>query len=205
MVVNERANARGELPHNRHGAAPTKDRASGRLLRRAAAVAVSCAVVTGIYVAAPAAPASADTVPQGVYTYSASSGDTATWEIWPSCVPIVGDLREPLDLPIGCSLNIGTSTGRSGRAKLSGGQWLFIDDNFMGLTCPDGTTAPLLTTYRFDGETLHGNVSVSQGAVCGSPPSLTEQPFTLTYTAPLPLPVQPYPLQCEPGGLKRCS
>ncbi|MDG4666362.1 hypothetical protein [Mycobacterium sp. 236(2023)] len=120
-------------------------------------------------------------------------------------MPVVGDLREPLNLPIGCGLNISTSTSRSGRARLSGGRWQFIDDNYMGLTCPDGTTASLLTTYRFDGETLHGTASISQSGACGSQPSLTEQPFTLTYTAPLPVPVQPYPLQCEPGGLRRCS
>ncbi|MEW5808736.1 MAG: hypothetical protein AB1925_04710 [Actinomycetota bacterium] len=164
------------------------------------------AAFTGVYVAAPAASASADTVPQGIYSYSASNGETATWEIWPSCVPIVGDLREPLDLPIGCSLNIKASTGRSGRAKLSGDQWLFIDDNYMGITCPDGTTASVLTTYRFDGTTLHGEVSVSHGRSCeSSQPNLTKDTFTLTYTAPLAVPVQRYPLQCEPGGLRRCS
>ena len=40
--------------------------------------------------------------------------------------------------------------------------------------------------------------------VCGLQPGIINIPFTLAFKAPLPIPVRPYPLYCEPGGLRRC-
>jgi len=36
------------------------------------------------------------------------------------------------------------------------------------------------------------------------PATIDTTSFTLSYREPLPIPVQEYPLYCEPGGLRRC-
>ena len=33
---------------------------------------------------------------------------------------------------------------------------------------------------------------------------MTKTPFTLTFAEPLPIPVDRYPLDCEPAGLRHC-
>jgi hypothetical protein len=49
-----------------------------------------------------ASPAHAEQqVLEGVYTYHQEGGPSGTYTIFPSCVPTVGDLREPLYLPVG--------------------------------------------------------------------------------------------------------
>jgi hypothetical protein len=155
-----------------------------------------------------AGPASADQVMQGVYDYD--QGDVhATWTIYPSCVPTVGDLRANLDLPVACRLHVSPTPAtqvRGGDARLSGGVWEFTTNVLGGYSCPDGSTAPQLETYRFDDATMTGTRSVSNGSICGNtvPAKLVKYPFTLTYAGPLPIPVQQDPLYCEPGGLKRC-
>ena len=61
-----------------------------------------------------AGPTHADQVIEGVYNYTPQDGDSGSWEIWPSCVPVVGDLREPLNLPVACRLHMSPSTGLTG-------------------------------------------------------------------------------------------
>jgi hypothetical protein len=155
-----------------------------------------------------ASPANADQVMQGVYDYT-QGAIHATWAIYPSCVPTVGDLRNNLDLPVGCRLHVAptpTSLVTGGDARLAGGQWEYTTDIQDGLTCPDGSSAPVQETYRFDDVTMTGTRSVSNAAVCNGTvaPKLVDYPFTLAYNSPLPIPVQQEPLYCEPGGLKRC-
>lgn len=155
-----------------------------------------------------AGPAGADQVMQGVYAYT--QGDVhAEWTIFPSCVPTVGDLRDNLELPVACRLHVTGSPSAlvaGGDARQSGGQWEFSTTLPEGLTCPDGSTAAVQETYRFDDVALTGTRSVSNAMACGNtvPPNLVKYPFTLAYEEPLPIPVDQYPLYCEPGGLKRC-
>ena len=51
---------------------------------------------------------------------------------------------------------------------------------------------------------MSGTRSVIHNDVCGLPASITNFPFTLAFSRPLPIPVDRYPLYCEPGGLRRC-
>jgi hypothetical protein len=166
----------------------------------AVAVAVASAVL-GF-----ASPARADQVMQGIYTYT--QGDiVAEWTIYPICVPTVGDLRDNLELPVACTLHVAPKPStrvNGGDARLTGGVWTFSRPKDDGLKCPDGSTAPIQETYEFDDLTMTGTRSVANNDVCGLPANIVNYPFTLAYKAPLPIPVDRYPLYCEPGGLKRC-
>ena len=166
----------------------------------AAAAAVTCAAL-GF-----AGPAQADQVMQGVYNYMPKDGQAGTWTIYPSCVPVVGDLREPLNLPVACRLHVSGSTGvTSGDANLAGGMWQFTTANREGMTCPDGSAAPTVETIRFDDITMTGTRTIFHNDVCGLPPGKIDQPFTLSFKEPLPIPVEQYPLYCEPAGLRICQ
>lgn len=153
-----------------------------------------------------AGPAQADQVMEGVYTYT--QGDVvADWTIYPSCVPTVGDLRDNIEDPVACRLHVAptpTTQVRGGDARLTGGVWEFTTNAKDGFQCPDGSLAPITETYKFDDTTMTGTRSLSHNAVCGLQPSITTVPFTLAFSRPLPIPVDQYPLYCEPGGLKRC-
>jgi len=152
-----------------------------------------------------ASPARADQVMQGVYTYT--QGDlVATWTIYPTCVPTVGDLRDNLELPVACTLHVAPSTTQilGGDARLTGGQWVYSKNLLDGFKCADGSTAAQQETYKFDDATMSGTRSVIHNDVCGVPAAIANYPFTLAYQGPLPMPVDRYPLYCEPGGLKRC-
>jgi hypothetical protein len=43
---------------------------------------------------------------EGIYTYDQHGLPPATWTIFPICVNTIGDLREPLYLPVACTLKI---------------------------------------------------------------------------------------------------
>jgi hypothetical protein len=166
----------------------------------AVAVAVASAVL-GF-----ASPARADQVMQGIYTYT--QGDiVAEWTIYPTCVPTVGDLRDNLELPVACTLHVAprpSTVVNGGDARLTSGVWMFSTPKDAGLKCPDGSSAPIRETYEFDDLTMTGTRSVANNDVCGLPANIVNYPFTLAYKEPLPIPVDRYPLYCEPGGLKRC-
>ncbi|KUI23415.1 hypothetical protein AU193_01315 [Mycobacterium sp. GA-1285] len=143
--------------------------------------------------------------PEGVYTVKIAGQAETTWEIFPICVPTVGDLREPLILPVGCRLKV-TPAGRGGsEADMVGGEWTFKANTFDSIrNCPDGSTALQKEIYSFNGATLTGRVKIIHGEVCGEQPGMVELPLTLTFKEPLAIPVTPYPLICEPGGLRIC-
>ena len=168
------------------------------MLRGLAAVAVLAGASVGA-----AGPAQADTpVMEGVYNY-VSEGQTGSWTLYPSCVPTVGDLRVNLELPVACRIHVLPSNGLTGGdARLVGGMWSFTTPNSKGMKCPDGTFAPTIEVFKFS-ETS-GTRSVSHSGGCGLPPGIVSMPFTLTFKEPLPIPVDRYPLICEPGGLRRC-
>ena len=152
-----------------------------------------------------AGPAHADQIMQGVYNYTPQQGDSGTWTIYPSCVPVVGDLRVNLDLPVACRLHVSPSGGLTGGdAVLTGGQWQFSSPKKDGMQCPDGSSAPTVETIKFDDLSMTGTRSISHNDVCGLQPGIVRIPFTLSYQGPLPIPVDQYPLYCEPGGLRRC-
>lgn len=151
--------------------------------------------------------AKADQTMQGVYTYR--QGDVvAEWTIYPSCVPTVGDLRDNLELPVACRLHVAwnPSVLNSSDARLTSNTWAFSVNHTDGLRCPDGTTDKIIENFTFDDVTLTGNRQVTNGPACNGTiePNLVNSPFTLTFKNPLPIPVEQYPLYCEPGGLKRC-
>lgn len=173
------------------------------------------AVVVAGAALATAGPSSADQVMEGNYTFKSPGLPSATWTIYPICVPTVGDLREPLELPVACTLKVVSATpGRytfelnnlnwGGDARLTGGQWAITTNNTDGFKCPDGSTAPTVDTYRFDDVTMTGTHTSLHNAVCGVPAGMTKAPFTLEFTEPLPIPVDRYPLVCEPAGLRHC-
>jgi hypothetical protein len=176
------------------------------ITRGLVAAAISVCAVLGF---APSAGAQGDVqapgVPEGVYTVNIDGQAQTTWEIYPVCVPTVGDLREPLLLPVGCRLKI-TPAGRGGsEAVQTGGRWTFTSNTFDAVrTCPDGTEAKQQEIYSFDGVTLVGSLQVIHGAVCGEQPGMVEIPLNLVFKEPLSIPVTEYPLICEPGGLRRC-
>jgi hypothetical protein len=162
-----------------------------------------------------ASPSLADQVMEGNYTFTTPGQPSATWTIYPICVPTVGDLRVPLELPVACTLKvISAAAGKQtfelnnlnwgGDAKLTGGMWTLTTNKADGLMCPDGTTAPTVDTYKFDDVTLTGTHTSLHTAVCGVQPGMTKEPFTLAFAEPLPIPVDRYPLVCEPAGLRHC-
>jgi hypothetical protein len=153
-----------------------------------------------------AGPAYADQVLEGVYRYTPQEGDGGSWQIWPSCVPVVGDLREPLNLPVACRLHMSPSIGLTGGdAILTGGLWQFTTPKKDGMQCPDGSTAPIVETFKFDDLTLTGTRTIAHNDVCGLQPGIISIPFTMSYQGPLPNPVERYPLNCEPAGLRICQ
>ncbi len=90
-----------------------------------------------------------------------------------------------------------------GDARLAGGVWQITTKN-EGIQCPDGSWAPTTETIKFDDITMTGTRTIFHNAVCGLPPGKVDQPFTLSFKEPLPIPVDQYPLICEPEGLRRC-
>ena len=152
---------------------------------------------------------------QRKYTFNAPGLPPATWTNFPICVNVIGDLRVPLELPVACTLHITSATDSKtthdlnslnwgGDARLTGGQWNLKTNKVDGFLCPDGTTARTVDTYAFDDATLTGTHTFLHNAVCGVPAGMTKTPFTLAFDKPLSIPVEQYPLVCEPAGLRHC-
>jgi hypothetical protein len=171
------------------------------IIRGLAAAAVLVCAALGL-----AAPSHADQVMQGIYNYTSQDGTTGTYSIWPSCVPVVGDLREPLNLPVACLLHVLPSAGLTGGdAHLTGGVWQINNPLGAGMQCPDGSSAPTTETVKIDDLTMTGTRTIFHNDVCGLPPGKITTPFTLSFKEPLPIPVEQYPLYCEPAGLRICQ
>jgi hypothetical protein len=171
-------------------------------------------VLAGVAVGT-AGPSSADQVMEGIYTFNTDGMPPAEWTIYPICVPVVGDLREPLELPVACTLKVVSATDNKstfdlnnlnwgGDARLTSGQWTLTTRKEEGLQCPDGSTAPTTDTYKFDDVTLTGVHTSLNQTICGVQAAMKKTPFTLTFARPLPIPVDRYPLVCEPAGNRLC-
>ena len=143
-------------------------------------------------------------VPEGFYNVNIDGQASTTWEISPICVPTVGDLREPLLLPVACRLKVFPDNQPGAEAVMVMNQWQFDYDLVDGRTCPDGSKAPQQTIYRFDPYSLVGSMKVIHGDECGDQPAMFSVPLSMSYKAPPTIPVTQYPLICEPGGLRRC-
>lgn len=175
--------------------------------RTAAATALMSALGIGLSLGI-AGPAQADPVMQGIYTYTQDGMDPQTFTVFPSCVPVVGDLREPLELAVACRLHVATTRDlKGGDARLTGGLWTYSTTSMEGMKCPDGSWAPTTETYKFDDVAMTGTRSVAHNQACGGTmePEILNFPFKLAYKEPLSLPVDAYPLDCEPGGLRWCT
>ncbi len=174
--------------------------------RTAAATALMSTLGIGVSLGI-ASPAQAEPVMQGAYTYTQDGIESQTFNVYPSCVPVVGDLREPLELAVACRLHVETSRGiKGGDARLTGGQWTYSTPAIEGMQCPDGSWAPTTETYKFDDVTMKGTRSVANNEACGAtvPAAIHTFPFTLTFKQPLPIPVDAYPLNCQTWGLRLC-
>lgn len=143
-------------------------------------------------------------VPEGVYNVNIDGQAATTWEIFPICVPTVGDLRDPLLLPVACTLKVTPASLAGREANMVDGQWQFVYDDSEGRTCPDGSKAPQQTVYRFDSYNWTGQMKVLHGGECNDQAGMVVVPLTMSFKQPLSIPVTQYPLQCEPGGLRRC-
>jgi hypothetical protein len=153
-----------------------------------------------------AGPAQADQVLEGVYAYTPEQGPSGDYQIFPSCVPVVGDLREPLNLPVACRLHMVAPSGLiGGDARLTGGVWEWTTLNTRGMQCPDGSWASTQETMKFDDLTMSGTRNIAHTNVCGLEPGIITIPFTMSYKGPLSTPVEQYPLYCEPAGLRICQ
>ena len=162
-----------------------------------------------------AGPSSADDVMEGIYTFHADGSPAAEWTIYPLCTPTVGDLRVPLELPVACRLKVVSATlakntfelnnlNWGGDAALTSGIWALTANKTDGFQCADGSTAPTVDTYKFDDVSLTGTHTSLHTAVCGAAPGMTKTPFALAFEKPLPIPVDRYPLVCEPAGNRLC-
>jgi hypothetical protein len=174
------------------------------IIRGLAAAAIFACAVLGFVSPARADEHKHPEVPEGIYTANIDGQASTEWTIWPSCVPTVGDLRVPLYIPVACRLHV-IPAGREGSdAVMTNGLWTFQYNTTDGRICPDGSKAGQQEIYSFHGLTLVGNLKIIHGAVCGAQPGMTNIPFRLAFKEPLPIPVDRYPLMCEPGGLRRC-
>lgn len=143
-------------------------------------------------------------VPEGVYNVNIDGQAATTWTIFPICVPTVGDLREPLLLPVACRLKVTPERQGTAEAVMVDHQWQFTYNDSAGRTCPDGSTAPQQTIYRFDPYSWAGQMKVLHGGECSDQAAMVVVPLTMSFARPLDIPVTEYPLLCEPGGLRRC-
>lgn len=170
---------------------------------------VALIVAAGTALGAAAAASADDPAPEGtlegVYTFH-QDGASATWKITPLCVPTVGDGRVPLQLAVGCKLQVESDgiPGQSGAYRLTSGRWAYSKPLLAGMKCADGRTAASEETYQFD-TSLNGTYSQSHNAVCGGQPGIEKHPFTLTFVSPLPYPVNHYPLTCQDTPVHLCS
>jgi hypothetical protein len=178
---------------------------------------LTAAAVLALAAVGTASPAKAlGPPPDGLYTFSEAGVPASTWKIAalcnaPSRQRAIPDFTDPVIWADLCALNVSSTTPRVispaekqanyiGRARLTSDLWTFQVPKANGVSCPDGSTAPSTDTYAFDDVTLAGTHTSIHGAVCGLQPAMTKTPFTLAFQAPLPNPVERYPLDCNEIG-----
>lgn len=163
-----------------------------------------------------AAPASAIVPPaDGYYTFSQAGKPNSTWTMQSLCTQPNGTRAQPdysdqTIQTLGCTVAIGslvTTSGMNrdqqavsfnGTGRLNSGLWTVTVGIPEGVVCPDGSYAPSTDTYSFSEVTFTGTHTSIHGAVCGLPPAMTKDPFTLAFTGPLdPAVVERFPMNCD--------
>jgi hypothetical protein len=154
--------------------------------------------------------------PDGLYNFTEAGVPASTWKInalcdAPSRQRAIPDFTDPVVAADLCALNVVSTTASlasrkdrqanyGGRARLTSDLWTFQVNKADGLVCQDGSTAPSTETYAFDDVSLAGMHTSIHSDVCGMQPGMTKTPFTLAFQAPLPNPVERYPLNCNEIG-----
>ena len=155
--------------------------------------------------------------PDGIYSFSEAGVPPSTWKISalcnaPSRQRAIPDFTDPVIAADLCALNVSSTTPQApishqqklanytGRARLTSDLWTFQVPKADGVACPDGTTAASTETYAFDDVSLAGTHTSIHDEVCGLQPAMTKTPFTLAFQAPLPTPIERYPLDCNEIG-----
>lgn len=166
---------------------------------------VSALLAAAGAVVVSAGPASAESdLVEGVYNVILDGSQVAIWTISPICVPVVGDGRVPLELPVGCGLAVLSSIGDTGTFRLTGGRWSYSAFVQGAIKCPDGASFPVHQTYAFD-DSLNGTQTLTYNHACGQQPGIVRHPFTLSPIGPLPHPDNRYPLNCQDNPQHLCS
>lgn len=151
--------------------------------------------------------------PDGAYSFSQAGVSGVTWAITalcdqPSGTRNMNDYSDPVTWAFQCALNIVSTTSEqitradklqnfTARARLTSVLWTFQVSKDQGVLCPDGSTAPSTETYAFNDENMTGTHTIVHGAVCGLPPDMKKEPFSLQLVGPPPSPVERYPLRCN--------
>lgn len=176
--------------------------------------AAAAVTLTAVGAAAPAQ--ALGPPPDGVYNFTEAGAPASTWKIYalcdaPSRQRAIPDFTDPVVAADLCALNVVSTTASlasrrdrqanyGGRARLTGDLWTFQVSKADGVMCPDGSTAPTTETYAFDDVTLAGTHTTIHSDECGLAPRMTKTPFALAFQAPLPNPVERYPLDCNEIG-----
>ncbi len=142
-----------------------------------------------------AAPAIAGDDAFGTYTFAADDGETAIWTLTPC------DGGAP-----GCARV--TEAGNAKRAPWSGdahwsvGSWILFVQQADAILCEDGTSAPGMNTYSWDGVTLSGNAGIAPRGACGTKAANVSIPFRLKRigTAPAQPPAVPAAVPIPPAA-----
>ncbi|MBV8965002.1 MAG: hypothetical protein JO191_02385 [Mycobacteriaceae bacterium] len=158
-------------------------------------VLVAAALATGVAMGGAAHATARPVEPPmyGIYTYHQDGVPDETWTIYATCVEA------------GCELHVSSvvspslgpdsdSPGYGGDARKVNGLWTWLIYKEKGATCPDGSKGPANYSYSWDQYTLAGTATVFITDACGMKPGMTKAPFTLTYKAPLPVPIVLDPL-----------
>lgn len=177
---------------------------------------VAAAVVTLAAVGAAGPAEALGPPPDGLYNFTEPGAAPSTWKIYalcdaPSRQRAIPDFTDPVVAADLCALNVVSTTAGlgsrqerqanyGGRARLTSDLWTFQVPKPDGVLCPDGSTAPSTETYAFDDVSLAGTHTSIHSDVCGLQPAMTKTPFKLAFQAPLPNPVERYPLNCNEIG-----
>ena len=155
-------------------------------------VAAAFALIFGGVVVAMAAPATAaDPDVLGTYTFEAEDGESATWTVTPCA--------EDTDNCINVA-----ETGNAARAPWNAnayrtvGSWIIFVGQPDAIKCGDGTAAPGVNNYSWDGDSRTGYASITDAGGCGTPPENLAIPFALTRIGGGPVQFPTAPVQVEP-------
>lgn len=139
-----------------------------------------------------ATPAAADSDVFGTYTFAAEDGENATWTMMPCADDAPGCVRV-------------SETGNAMRAPWSGdahwsvGSLILLVQQPDAILCADGTSAPGVNTYSWDGASLSGSASLITNGACGEKSASLSIPFKLARLGAAEAQVPPAPPAAVPA------